>query len=388
MKIRTLAVHAGEHPERYHGAASVPIYETATFVAESTEALMAVNRGERHGFVYTRLRNPTIMAAEERLAKLEGAGSAVVFASGMAAIAAAIGATLVAGDELVAATDIYGGTYRLLTEILPRQGIAVRWCDALDAAAIARSLSPKTRAVYIETPTNPLVRVADIRAIADVAHAHEARLIVDGTLGSPFNQRPLELGADLVVHSASKYLNGHSDLIVGVVAGGRDLVRNVRTHQFVTGAIVTPMAAWLLHRGLATFALRVEQHNRNGLAVSEYLAGHPKVARVHYPGLASHPDHALAQRQMRGFGGLLSFEVRGDGAAAQRVVDASRLCGIGPSIGGIESLISQPSATSHYSVPPEVRHRMGITDNLVRLSVGIEDADDLIADLAQALEAI
>ena len=264
--------------------------------------------------------------------------------------------------------------------------MTVRWSASIAAEDVAACIGPKTKIVYAETPTNPLVRIVDLGAISALAREAGALLVVDGTLGSPMNQRTLALGADLVIHSASKYLNGHGDLIIGAVAGKRSLTKPVRSLQQASGAIVDPFGAWLLMRGMATYPLRMEQHNRSGLAVAEFLAGHRKVARVHYPGLADHPEHALALRQMSGFGGLVSFEMK-DEAAARTVVDRTRLFGIGPSIGGIESLISQPGNTSHHSVSPERRAEMGIAPGLVRLSIGIEDSADLIADLAQALEA-
>lgn len=387
MKIETLSVHAGEHHGRNQGSVSTPIYQTATFVAEDTAQLMAINSGRERGFVYSRIRNPSVLAVEEKLAQLEGAESAVVFGSGMAAIAGALGACVRAGDAIVSPIDIYGGTYRYFSEELPRQGIAVRWSASPEVGALADLVTPRTRLIYVETPTNPMLRLVDLAAVVELARAHDCRVVVDATLGSPYNQRPLALGVDLVVHSASKYLNGHSDLLAGVVLGARPLTRTVRMQQQVTGALLPPIGAWLMQRGLMTFALRVAQHNANGLAMARFLQTHLKVLRVHYPGLESHPQHALALRQMTGFGGLLAFEVSGGGDAARRVVDASRLCGIGPSVGGVESLISQPVNTSHYSVPAEQRTAMGITDGLVRLSVGIEAAEDLVADLDQALAA-
>ena len=387
MRLETLSVHAGEHPERNQGAVSTPIYQTATFVAEDTSGLDAINNGTTRGFVYSRIRNPSLLAVEEKLSRLEGAESSVVFGSGMAAIAGAIAACVEAGDEVVSPTDIYGGTYRYFTEVLPRQGITVRWSSSAEPSALAAEITPRTRLFYVETPTNPMLRLVDLAAVVTLARAHACRVVVDSTLGSPYNQRPLALGVDLVVHSASKYLNGHSDLLAGVVLGARALTKTVRLQQQVTGAILQPIGAWLMQRGLMTFALRVRQHNANGLAVAQFLETQVKVTRVHYPGLESHPQHALAQRQMSGFGGLLAFEMRGGSEAARRVVDASKLCGIGPSVGGVESLISQPAHTSHFSVPAERRAAMGITDGLIRLSVGIEAAEDLTEDLEQALSA-
>jgi cystathionine beta-lyase/cystathionine gamma-synthase len=387
MKIETLAVHAGNHPDKQLGAVSPPIYQTATFTATDTEDIMAINRGEKQGFVYSRLRNPTVMALEQKLARLEGAESAVVFSSGMAATAAAVGAFLKSGDELVSLADVYGGTHHYFSTVLPRHGVQVRWCDSYDPARIDSMITGSTRVLFAETPTNPLLRIVDLQAVSEVARRRNVKFIVDGTLGGPFNQKPLELGADIVVHSASKYLNGHSDIIVGVVAAARIHTRAVRDLQFVSGSILEPFGAWLVHRGLSTYALRMRQHNENGMAVARYLEDHPKVERVYYPGLKSHPQHDLARKQMRGFGGLLSFEVRGAAEAARKVVDHCKLCGLGPSLGGVECLISQPMTTSHYSVPEVTRHAHGISDNLVRLSVGIEAAEDIIADLEQALEA-
>ena len=384
-RIGTRAVHAGFTPADHLGAVSPPLYQSATFVSADTDELEAINSGARRGFVYSRIRNPTVLAAEQRIASLEQAESAVLFASGMAAVAGALAPFLSAGDEMVALPDIYGGTLRYFNEVLPRQGVVVRWAASLAPQDVAACITDKTRVIYAETPTNPLVRVVDLAAVAVHARAAGAKLVVDGTLGGPMNQRPLALGADLVIHSASKYLNGHGDLIVGAVVGARKLTREIRSLQQAGGAIVDPHGAWLLMRGIATYALRMAQHNRAGMAVAEFLEAHSKVAAVHYPGLPSHPDHALAKRQMSGFGGLLAFEMAKP-AHARHVVDATRLFGIGPSIGGVESLISQPGNTSHHSVPADRRREMGISDGLVRISLGIEDIEDLLADLARALE--
>jgi len=385
FRLGTRAVHAGLAPAENLGAVAAPIYQSATFVAADTAELIAINTGEKRGYVYSRIRNPTVLAAEQRLAALEEAQSCVLFASGMAAIAGALSPFLKAGDDVVILPDVYGGTIKYFRDVLPGQGVNVIWADDITPDAVARAMTPATRVVYAETPTNPLLRIVDLAALAAIAHAAGAKLIVDGTLGGPMNQRPLELGADLVIHSASKYLNGHGDLIVGAVCGSRQLTRDVRGLQQASGAMVDAHSAWLLMRGMATFALRMKQHNLSAQAVAEFLAAHPAVTRVLYPGLADHPDHALARAQMTGFGGLMSFEVKTPEAAIQ-VVDRTRLFGIGPSVGGVESLISQPGYTSHFSVPPEQRLAMGISDCLVRISVGIEDTDDLIADLAQALE--
>lgn len=384
--IGTLAVHAGHAPEDHLGAAVPPLYQSVTFVAPDSDTLEAINEGRQRGYVYSRIRNPTILAAEQRVAALEGAQSAVLFASGMAAVAGALDPFLESGDELVALPDIYGGTLRYFSEILPQRGIVVRWARSIDAADVAACVGPRTKIIYAETPTNPLVRIVDLPALARLAVQSSAILVVDGTLGGPMNQKPLDLGTHLLIHSGSKYLNGHGDVLAGAVVGSRDLTRKVRSAQQASGAIMDPHAAWLLMRGMATYELRMQRHNATGLTVARFLEQHDAVRKVHFPGLASHPDHQLALRQMSGFGGLISFEL-GDAQAARRVVDRTRLFGIGPSIGGIESLISQPGNTSHHSVPPQRRLEMGITPGLVRISVGIEDARGLVADLAQALEA-
>ncbi|MDW6023374.1 aminotransferase class I/II-fold pyridoxal phosphate-dependent enzyme [Mesorhizobium sp. BAC0120] len=384
-RIGTRAVHSGFEPAENLGAVTPPIYQSATFLSADTAELEAINEGKKRGFVYSRVRNPTVLAAEQRLAALEEAESAVLFASGMAAVAGALAPLLSAGDELVALPDIYGGSIRYFNEMLPRQGVTVHWAASPAPQDVAACITEKTKVVYAETPTNPLVRVVDLAALSALAREAGALLVVDGTLGGPMNQRPLELGADLVIHSATKYLNGHGDVLAGAVAGSRKLTRSIRTLQQASGAVIDPNAAWLLMRGMATYPLRMAQHNLGGIEVARFLAAHPKVTKVHYPGLPEHPDHELARQQMSGFGGLLSFELA-DAAHARHVVDATRLFGIGPSIGGVESLISQPGNTSHHSVTAERRREMGISDGLVRVSVGIETIEDLIADLAQALE--
>lgn len=385
--IGTRAVHSGFAPAEHKGAVAPPLYQSATFVSADTEELEEINSGARRGFVYSRVRNPTVMAAEQRISALEGADSTVLFASGMAAVAGALSPFLKAGDEVVTLPDIYGGTIRYFTDVLPNHGVDIHWTKSVATDDVAACVTQRTRIIYAETPTNPLVRIVDLTALAALAKSVGAMLIVDGTLGGPMNQNPLALGADLVIHSVSKYLNGHGDLIAGAVAGPRAHVRKIRSHQQAAGGILDPFGAWLLMRGLATYGLRMARHNSSGMAVAEFLASHRKPLKVHYPGLPGHPDHALAKTQMSGFGGLVSFEL-GDDAAARHVVDATRLFAIGPSIGGVESLISQPGNTSHHSVAPERRREMGISDGLVRLSVGIEETEDLIDDLASALEGV
>ena len=302
-------------------------------------------------------------------------------------MAGALAPFLTAGDEVVALPDMSAETMRYFTDVLPRQGIAVRWAASLNADDVAACVGPKTRLIYAETPTNPLVRVVDLPALSAIARKAGLLLAVDGTLGGPLNQRPLQLGADILIHSMSKYLNGHGDLIAGAVVGGRKITKEIRSLQQTSGAILDPFGAWLLLRGMTTYALRMAQHNRSGMAIAAYLAGHSKVIKVHYPGLPEHPDNLIATQQMKAFGGLVSFEVATD-EEARRIVDGCRIFRIGPSVGGIESLVSQPGNTSHHSVPLERRRSMGISDGLVRLSVGIEATDDLLEDLDHALGSL
>ncbi|MCR5942769.1 PLP-dependent transferase [Ochrobactrum sp. XJ1] len=385
LRLGTRAVHAGLTPSEHMGAVTTPIYQSATFVAADTDELMAINTGAKRGYVYSRIRNPTVVAAEQRIASLEESESCVLFSSGMAAIVGALAPFLKTGDDVVVLPEIYGGSLKYFRDILPGQGTTVTWAKSISPDNVEAAITSRTKVIYAETPTNPLVRIVDLQALGNIATKHGLKLIVDGTLGGPLNQQPLQLGADLVVHSASKYLNGHGDLIVGAVCGGRSLTRDVRSHQQITGSMVDAHSAWLLMRGIATFALRMRQHNTSGLAVATFLESHPKIDRVLYPGLQSHPDHALAVKTMQGFGGLMSFETDSPETARQ-VVDRTRLFGIGPSVGGVESLISQPGNTSHFAVAAEQRLAMGISDRLVRISVGIEDTADLIEDLQQALE--
>jgi cystathionine beta-lyase/cystathionine gamma-synthase len=337
--------------------------------------------------LYQRYGNaPNHVLAEERLAALEGAEDAVVLASGMAAMACAVISVVSGGDHVVATDAIYGGTRALLEKELPRFGIETTFVD-FSAPGWEDGFRPNTRLVIGESPSNPLLRVLDLRPIADQAHARGAVLVVDSTFASPVNARPLEHGVDLVMHSATKYLAGHSDVTAGVIAGSRARVGAVRDRAKVWGPALDPHAVWLLERGMKTLAIRMERHNRNGMAVAAWAEGHPGVARVHYPGLASHPDHAVAERVLDGFGGMLGIEVAGGGEAAARFVRALKLAKLAPSLGGVETLVSEPRYTSHAGMSPERRAANGIRDGFVRVSLGIEDADDLIADFDQALRA-
>jgi cystathionine beta-lyase/cystathionine gamma-synthase len=374
----TLAIHAGQAPEPTTGAIMPPIFQTSTYVQPAiAEPLGGI-------YDYARVANPTREALERNLAALEGGPHGIAFSSGLAAIEAVL-KTLSAGDHVVSEENTYGGTTRMFTRVLARLGIEFTFVDSRDAEAVAAAMRPETRLVHVETPTNPMMRLCDIRAVAEVAHAGGAILMVDNTFATPFNQRPLSLGADVVVHSTTKYINGHSDIIGGVlVVGADDLAEEIRFVRKSTGAVPGPMDAWLCLRGAKTLHVRMRQHNAAGMAVARYLESHAAVDRVFYPGLESHPQHDLATRQMSGFTGMVSMDV-GTLERARAVVEHTHLFQLAESLGGVESLISVPALMTHASVPADLRARMGVTDGLVRLSVGIEEEEDLIADLEQAL---
>jgi cystathionine gamma-synthase len=382
----TLAVHAGEPRLKPGHALATPIIQTATFTFTDTQELKDHFDGKIERVEYGRYGNPTQRIAETKLAALEGAGDCLLFASGMAAMTTSLFAMLSRGTHVVVTDDSYRRTRQFLNQTLHRYGIEVSTVPAGDYEALEDAIRPTTRVLVSESPTNPYNRVLDLERFADIGRRHRVKTVIDGTFATPYNQRPLEWGVDVVVHSATKYLGGHNDLMAGAVLGSRDIVDAVRGLQGVTGAVVSPFVAFLLVRGLKTFALRMERHNANAQALAEFLAAHPKVDRVHYAGLTSHPEHDVAKRQMRGFGGVVSFEVRGDLNAASRVVDSCRIPYIAVSLGGVESLIEQPAIMSFYELTTEERLAVGIKDNLIRYSVGIEDAPDLIADLAQAFD--
>lgn len=376
----TLAVHAGQTPDPTTGAVMPPVYQTSTYVQD------AVGQ-PRGGYEYSRAQNPTRGAMEANIAALEGGRHGIAFASGLAAIDAVL-RRLSAGDHVVYEVNLYGGTDRLFRTVLTRAGIAFTAVDTREPANVEVAIRPETRLVYIETPTNPLMRIADIAAIARICHDRGIQLVVDNTFASPYNQRPLALGADIVVHSSTKYLNGHSDVIGGIVVTNDDAIASeLRFLQMAAGAVPGPWDSWLVLRGTKTLHLRMEAHNRNGLRVAEFLAGHPRVEAVHYPGLPSHPQHELARRQMRGFTGMMAVDV-GTLERARAVAERLRVFSLAESLGGVESLVGVPAKMTHASVTPERRRELGITDGLLRLSVGIESADDLIADLEQALAAL
>jgi cystathionine gamma-lyase/cystathionine beta-lyase/cystathionine gamma-lyase/homocysteine desulfhydrase len=379
MGISTECIHAGQEPEPETGAVTYPIFQTSTYVQPQF--------GRHKGFEYARTRNPTRSVLEANLAALERGATGHCFASGMAAITTLM-ALLRSGDHVVAAENMYGGTFRLFHHVLEKYGLEFSYIDTADPDQVRAALRPSTKMLYLETPTNPMMTITDIAQCSELVAGREILVVVDNTFASPVLQRPIELGADVVVHSTTKYLNGHSDSIGGaVICRSAEVGERIGFLQNAMGGILSPMDSFLVLRGIKTLAVRMERHNTNGAAVAQYLENHPKVQKVFYPGLASHPQHALAQRQMRGFGGMISFEL-GSKANAETFLNRVRLCALAESLGGVESLISHPETMTHASVPSEVRKRLGITPGLVRVSAGIEDIEDLIADLENALEGI
>jgi cystathionine gamma-synthase len=386
--MSTRAVRDGERRHKDEDALTTPIFQTSTYVFESTAEIRAFNAGQSARWEYGRYGNPTQRAAEQKLASLEGQDDALLFPSGMNAIACTLLALLRSGDHAVLTEDCYRNSRRFCENVLSKFGVALDFVRAGDYAGLEARLRPETRVVIAESPTNPHLRVADLPRLVELCARPDVTLLLDSTLATPMNQRPGEFGVKLVAHSLTKYLNGHQDLMAGAVIGDAGLIDRIRTFCRPIGGVPDPHQSFLILRGLKTFAVRMERHNQNALAVARHLEGHPKVARVFYPGLASHPDHTIARHQMRGFGGLVSFELRGDEAQTLKFCDSLRLWLLGPSLGGVESLASHPATVSYYDWTREERYRLGITDNLIRLAVGIEDAADLIGDLDQALEAV
>jgi cystathionine gamma-lyase/cystathionine beta-lyase/cystathionine gamma-lyase/homocysteine desulfhydrase len=376
-RFSTICIHAGQTPDPGTGAIITPIFQTSTYVQEEL--------GRHKGYEYARTQNPTRAALEANLAAIEGGTAAFAFASGMAAIDA-ITTLLKAGDHMVVTDNTYGGTFRLFDKVLTRYQLEFSYVDTSQPDLVERAMRSNTKMLFVETPTNPVLRLTDIAKTAEIARRHGAKLVVDNTFASPVVQQPIALGADLVTHSTTKYLNGHSDSIGGVVIATRDEdVEWLKFIQNAAGAILSPFDSWLVLRGTKTLTLRMAQHNANGLALAEFLATHPKVSQVIYPGLPSHPQHDLAKRQMRGFGGMVSFDV-GTFEAARRVCNRVKLMSLAESLGGVETLISHPATMTHASVPPKRRQAIGLTDSLVRISAGVEDVADLIDDLKQALD--
>ena len=384
----TIAVHGGEARPKLGNALATPIVQTATYTFANTDELRDHFERRIEREEYGRYGNPTQRIAEQKLAELEGAEDCLLFASGMAAITTTLFAVLSHGSHVVVTDDSYRRTRQFLTQVLHRYGIEVSVARAGDYEAIEGAIRPTTRVLVSESPTNPYNYIVDLERFSEIGRRHRVKTVIDATFATPFNQRPLEFGIDLVLHSATKYLGGHNDLLAGAVLGSADLIDGIRGLQAVTGAIADPFTAYLLIRGLKTFALRIARQNATAQALAEFLQSHPRITAVYYAGLASHPQHNVARRQMRGFGGVVSFEVAGDLDATSRVVDACRIPQIAPSLGGVESLIEQPALMSFYELTTEERLLVGIKDNLIRYSVGIEDSDDLIADLTAALERI
>jgi cystathionine gamma-lyase/cystathionine beta-lyase/cystathionine gamma-lyase/homocysteine desulfhydrase len=376
-RFSTICIHAGQIPDPSTGAIITPIYQTSTYVQDEL--------GRHKGYEYARTQNPTRGALEANVAAIEGGRAAFAYASGMAAIGA-IASLLQSGDHVIVTENTYGGTYRYFEQVLTRYRIEFSYIDTAQPELVERAMRPSTKMIFVETPTNPVMGLTDIAAMAEIGRKHGVRVAVDNTFASPVVQRPIELGADLVMHSTTKYLNGHSDSVGGIVVAAReDDAEWLKFFQNSAGAILGPFDAWLVLRGTKTLPVRMAQHNANGLALAEFLESHPKVKRVLYPGLASHPQHALARRQMRGFGGMLAFDL-GSFEEARRVCNRVRLMALAESLGGVETLISHPASMTHSSVPAERRRAMGLTDSLVRISAGIEDIEDLISDLRQALD--
>ncbi|WP_413495671.1 methionine gamma-lyase [Morganella psychrotolerans] len=383
----TKIVHAGQQPDPLTGALSTPIYQTSTFVFDSAEQGAARFALEEEGYIYSRLGNPTNAALEEKMRVLENGEAALVTASGISAISTTILTMCGQGDHIVASDTLYGCTYALLSHSLPKFGIEVTFVRADNPENIKAAMKPNTKMVYVETPANPTLAMIDLEAAANVAHEGGAMLVVDNTFMSPYCQRPLELGADIVVHSVTKYINGHGDVIGGVIVGPADFLVPARLVgvKDITGGVMSPFNAWLTLRGLKTLHVRMERHCSNAMKVAQYLETNPNITSVFYPGLPSHPQHELAKKQMSGFGGMISFEIKGGIAAGRKVMNSVELCLLAVSLGDTETLIQHPASMTHSPIPAEERLKAGITDGLIRISVGLETAEDIIADLEQAI---
>ena len=387
--FNTKAIHAGQKPCPATGAHVTPIYQTSTFVFKDVGQGARRFTGEEEGYIYTRLGNPTIAELEEKIAVLEGGEAALATASGMAAISTALVSLLKQGDHVVAGDTLYGCTHGFIYEMLPQYGVEVTMVDTSDLNNIEKAMKQNTKVVYVETPANPTMKMVDLKGASDIAHKYGARLIVDNTFMSPYLQRPIEHGADVVVHSATKYIGGHGDVIAGLIIGSKELIDIIRIPYLKDfGGVLSPFDAWLLLRGLKTLGIRMERHCINAQKVAEYLEKHPMIEEVHYPGLLSHPQHELAKKQMDGFGGMMSFELKGGLEAGKILMNNVKMISLAVSLGCVDSLIQHPASMTHSSVPREERLKAGITDGQVRLSIGIEDVEDIIADLDQALKVV
>lgn len=388
-KMDTALIHAGHQPCDKTGAVAPAVVPAVAYAFSDADAAAAVVSGEREGTYYGRYGNPTIASLEMKIAALENGEAALGVSSGMAAISGALLAFLKQGDHVVCTKDVYGGSHKFLTSLAPRYGIEVDFVHCTKLAAVKQAIKPNTRVLYLETPSNPCLTVLDLRELSRLAHEHGLTVIVDNTFMTPYLQKPLELGADVVVHSATKYLNGHGDVIAGFIVGKQDVIRFIRKN--IMGDLGQNLNAWdafLILRGLKTLGLRIRQHCQSAEAIARYLEAHPAIERVYYPGLASHPQHELAKRQMSGMGGIVSFEVRGGYEAAKSFINGLRLAMISFSLGDPETLVQHPASMTHFSIPPEEREAFHITEGLIRLSTGLEDVSDIIEDLEQALRPL
>jgi len=389
LGFSTKAVRAGEEVDPRTGAVVTPIFETSVFAFTNTRQLIDAVTEKSSRDVYTRWSNPTITATERKIAELEGAEDSAVFSSGMASISTTVLSFVSSGDHVVSIRDLYGGTVGLFSDFMKRFGVETSFVEATDLNDLESAIKDDTKVVYLETPTNPTLKVVDLAKVGEIVRQKcDGRVLVDNTFASPYNQQPLRFGCDLTIHSATKYLGGHNDVTAGAVAGSRELIDPIKKLRRTLGGVLDPHAAWLLLRGMKTLALRMEKHNLNAQRVAEYLESNPKVRRVYYPGLSTSTQHSIASRQMKGFGGVLSFELEGDLNRTMRFVDSLKLALLGVSLGGSETLVSQPSTASHYFMKPEEREKAGINDSLIRLSLGTEDAEDIIADLEQAFARV
>ena len=386
--LGTRAVWSGERGERWVGATQVPVALSVSFGYETVDDWLEVALGKKAGHIYGRNTNPTVVAFEDKLRNLEGAEAATSFASGMAAISNTLFTLLSPGDRVVSINDTYGGTNKLFLEFLPRFQIEVALCDTTDHAAIEAAIARGCKLLYLETPTNPTIKVVDIARLAKAAHDHGALVVVDNTFATPINQRPLELGSDLVIHSATKFLGGHADALGGIVCGPKDLVQRIYHFREINGACLEPMSAYLLLRGMKTLHLRIRQQNESAFKIAQFLASHPRVAKVFYPGLPAHQNHEIARRQMSGFGGVLSFALHGGFDTVKVFLSRLRYAHLAANLGAVETVAGPPATTSHVESTPEERAAAGIPEALIRYSVGIEDVEDLIADLRQALDGL
>lgn len=385
FQLETHAVHAGTPLSKKNGPLATPIYQTSTFEVTDLERQVSATHTD---MFYTRYGNPTLTVAEKAIAELEHTEAALLFSSGMAAVTSAILSVVKSGDHIVAQRDIYGGVTKFLTTWLPAYGVETTFVDTTDYEQHRRAIRPNTRLLYLESPTNPTLRVVDLKAVSAVARERGILTLIDSTFATPVNQRAADFGIDLVMHSGTKYFGGHSDLICGIVSGRADRIARLHESRTTLGCCMDPHAAFLLLRGIKTLAVRVQRQNENALRIAEYLAAHPKVKRVHYPFLAGHPQHGIAVEQLAGGGGVLSFEVEGSAEDARRVAESLHLFTLAPSLGGVDSLVTLPVLTSHAMISPEARQKMGVTEQMLRLSVGIENAGDLIADLEAGLKAV